>query len=67
KATPGSVIDYLETNFRKVTEDPEFHATAKEIYHPVIFRERKAFFQNMTDGYKMYGRLIQELNLKEQQ
>ena len=67
KGTPDSVIDYLETNFRKVTEDPEFHATAKEIYHPVMFRERKAFLKNMTDGFEMYGQLIEKLNLKEQQ
>ncbi len=34
KGTSGPIIDYLEANFRKVTEDRGFHATAKEIYHP---------------------------------
>jgi len=67
KGTPDSVIGYLETNFRRVTEAPEFHTTAREIYHPVMFRERKAFLQNMTDGFRMYGKLIEELHLKEQQ
>ena len=67
KGTPDAVIDYLETNFKKVTDDPEFHTTAKEIYHPVIFRERKTFLKNMTDGFAMYGELIEKLGLKQQQ
>jgi tripartite-type tricarboxylate transporter receptor subunit TctC len=66
KGTPESVVSYLESNFKKVTEDPEFHATAKEIYHPVMYRERKAFLKNMTDGFEMYGQLIDKLGLKDQ-
>ncbi|HSR11724.1 MAG TPA: tripartite tricarboxylate transporter substrate binding protein [Thermodesulfobacteriota bacterium] len=65
KGTPDAIVDYLEGNFKKVTEDPEFHATAKEIYHPVMFRERKAFLKNMTDGFDMYGKLIEKLDLKD--
>jgi tripartite-type tricarboxylate transporter receptor subunit TctC len=67
KGTPGPIIDYLEANFKKVTEDPEFHATAKEIYHPVMYRDRTAFLKNMTDGFEMYGQLIDKLGLKQQQ
>jgi tripartite-type tricarboxylate transporter receptor subunit TctC len=67
KGTPDAVVDYLEGNFKKVTDDPEFHTTAKEIYHPVIFRDRKAFLKNMTDGFAMYGELIEKLGLKQQQ
>ncbi len=66
KGTPESVVSYLETNFRKVTEDPEFHTTAKEIYHPVMYRDRTTFLKNMTDGFEMYGQLIEKLGLKEQ-
>lgn len=66
KGTPDSIIDYLEANFKKVTDDPEFHATAKDIYHPVMYRERKTFLKNMTDGFEMYGKLIDQLGLKEQ-
>jgi tripartite-type tricarboxylate transporter receptor subunit TctC len=61
------VVGYLEANFKKVTEDPEFHTTAKEIYHPVMYQERKAFLKNMTDGFEMYGQLIDKLGLKQQQ
>jgi tripartite-type tricarboxylate transporter receptor subunit TctC len=66
KGTPESVISYLEANFKKVTEDPEFHKTAKEISHPVLYRNRTVFLKNMTDGFEMYGQLIDKLGLKEQ-
>jgi tripartite-type tricarboxylate transporter receptor subunit TctC len=66
KGTPGPIIDYLEANFKKVTDDPEFHATAKEISHPVMYRDRKVFLKNMTDGFEMYGQLIDKLGLKQQ-
>ena len=66
KGTPGPVVDYLEATFKKVTDDPEFHAAAKDIDHPVLYRERKAFLKNMTDGFEMYGQLIDKLGLKEQ-
>ena len=64
KATPDTVVDYPEKAFKKMTEDPEFHQIMKDIVHPVLFRERKAFMQNMQDGFDMYGKLIKELNLK---
>jgi hypothetical protein len=40
------------------------HQIMKDIVHPVLFRERKTFMQNMQDGFDMYGKLIKELNLK---
>jgi tripartite-type tricarboxylate transporter receptor subunit TctC len=67
KGTPAPIVDYLEANFKKVTDDPEFHTTAKEISHPVMYRDRKAFLKNMTDGFEMYGQLIDKLGLKQQQ
>ncbi|HXZ39050.1 MAG TPA: tripartite tricarboxylate transporter substrate binding protein [Thermodesulfobacteriota bacterium] len=66
KGTPGPIVDYLESNFKKVTDDPEFHSMAKEIFHPVMYRDRKVFLKNMTDGFEMYGQLIDKLGLKEQ-
>jgi tripartite-type tricarboxylate transporter receptor subunit TctC len=66
KNTPEPVIDYLETAFRKTTEDPEFHSLMKDIIHPVMFLERKGFMKNMVDGYETYGKLIDALGLKEQ-
>jgi len=66
KGTPESVISYLEANFKKVTDDPEFHNMAKEISHPVLYRNRTAFLKNMTDGFEMYGQLIDKLGLKDQ-
>lgn len=67
KGTPDSVINYLETSFRKVTEEPEFHAVMKEIAHPVMFRDRKTFLKNMQDGFDTYGKLIDALGLKAEQ
>jgi tripartite-type tricarboxylate transporter receptor subunit TctC len=67
KGTPDSVIDYLETNFKKVTEDPEFHAVMKDIAHPVMYRDRKTFLKNMQDGFETYGKLIESLGLKGEQ
>lgn len=64
KDTPPAVIDYLEAAFKKTTEDPEFHQIMKDIIHPVLFRDRKAFLKNMQDGYDMYAKLVKELNLK---
>lgn len=64
KNTPDSIISYLETNFKKVTEDPEFHGTMKDIIHPVMYRDRKVFLKNMQDGFETYGKLIEALNLK---
>jgi len=64
KGTPGPVIDYLESAVKKMTEDPEFHQIMKDIVHPVLYRDRKAFLKNMQDGFDMYGKLIKELNLK---
>jgi tripartite-type tricarboxylate transporter receptor subunit TctC len=64
KGSPGPVIDYLESAVKKMTEDPEFHQIMKDIVHPVLYRDRKAFLKNMQDGFDMYGKLIKELNLK---
>ncbi len=64
KGTPDAIIDYLESAVRKTTEDPEFHGIMKDLVHPVLYRDRKAFLKNMQDGFEMYGKLIRELNLK---
>ena len=64
KNTPDSIISYLETTFRKLTEDPEFHTVMRDIIHPVMYRDRKAFLKNMQDGFETYGKLIEALNLK---
>jgi tripartite-type tricarboxylate transporter receptor subunit TctC len=64
KDTPGPVIDYLEAAIKKMTEDPEFHQIMKDLVHPVLYRDRKAFMKNMQDGFDTYGRLIKELSLK---
>ncbi len=67
KNTPDSIITYLETTFKKVTEDPEFHALMKDIIHPVMYRDRKVFLKNMQDGFETYGKLIEALHLKPEQ
>ncbi len=64
KNTPDSIITYLEANFKKVTEDPEFHSVMKDIIHPVMYRDRKVFLKNMQDGFETYGKLIKDLGLK---
>jgi tripartite-type tricarboxylate transporter receptor subunit TctC len=64
KDTPPAVIDYLEAAIKKTTEDPEFHQIMKDIVHPVLYRDRRAFLKNMQDGFEMYEKLIKELNLK---
>jgi tripartite-type tricarboxylate transporter receptor subunit TctC len=64
KGTPESIVDYLENAFKKVTEDSEFHQIMKDIVHPVLFRDRRAFMQNMQDGFETYGKLIKGLDLK---
>lgn len=67
KATPDAVIDTLESSFKKVTQDPEFHTLMKDIAHPLLFRDRKTFMKNMQDGFDTYGRLIDSLGLKGEQ
>lgn len=67
KGTPDAVIDYLESSFKKVTQEPEFATLMKDIAHPLLFRDRKTFMKNMQDGFDTYGRLIDELGLKEAQ
>jgi tripartite-type tricarboxylate transporter receptor subunit TctC len=66
KGTPGAVIDYLERTFKKVADDSEFQSVTRGIQTPVMYRDRKAFLKNMTDGFEMYGQLIEKLGLKEQ-
>ena len=67
KGTPDSVIDYLGKTFKKVTEEPEFHAMMKDLAHPVMFRERKTFMKNMQEGFDTYGRLLDAMGLKGEQ
>ena len=64
KGTPDAVVDYLEAACRKMTDDPEFHATMKDLIHASMYRDRKAFLKNMQEGFDIYGKLIKELNLK---
>ena len=66
KGTADSIITYLEGHFKKVTDDPEFQAIMKDIVHPVMYLERNAFLKNMTEGYEVYGKLIDDLNLRQQ-
>jgi tripartite-type tricarboxylate transporter receptor subunit TctC len=67
KGTPDAVVDYLESAFKKVTQEPEFHALMKDIAHPLLFRDRKIFMKNLLDGFDTYGRLIDDLGLKGEQ
>ncbi len=67
KGTPNSVITYLESTFKKVTADPEFHKAMKEISQPVLYRDRVEFARNLKSGYEAYGKLIDELGLKQGQ
>jgi tripartite-type tricarboxylate transporter receptor subunit TctC len=66
KGTPDSVITYLESTFKKLAEDPEFVETMKNIAHPVVYRDRQTLFKNVSDGYDVYGKLIDQLGLKQQ-
>jgi tripartite-type tricarboxylate transporter receptor subunit TctC len=67
KGTPDAVIDYLESSFKKVTQEPEFAVLMKDIAHPLLFRDRKTFSKNLHDGFDTYGKLIDELGLKGEQ
>jgi tripartite-type tricarboxylate transporter receptor subunit TctC len=67
KGTPDAVIDYLESSFKKVTQEPEFATLMKDIAHPLLFRDRKTFSKNLRDGFDIYGRLIDDLGLKGDQ
>jgi tripartite-type tricarboxylate transporter receptor subunit TctC len=67
KGTPDAVIDYLESSFKKVSLEPEFAVSMKDIAHPLLFRDRKIFSKNLRDGFDIYGKLIDELGLKGEQ
>ncbi len=64
KGTPDAVLDYLEAACKKVTDDPEFHATMKDLIHASMYRDHKGFLKNMQEGFDVYGKLIKDLNLK---
>lgn len=66
KGTPDAVINFLESSFKKVTQEPEFATMMKEIAHPLLFRDRNTFMKNMQNGFETYGRLINDLGLKNQ-
>jgi tripartite-type tricarboxylate transporter receptor subunit TctC len=66
KGTPESVVAYLEKGFKNLSEDPEFHAVMKDIFHPVMYQDRHVFLKNMLEGFEVYGKLIEELNLRQQ-
>lgn len=65
KGAPDSVITTLESTFKKLAEDPEFVKTMKNISHPVVYRDRQTLFKNVSDGYDMYGKLIDQLGLRQ--
>jgi tripartite-type tricarboxylate transporter receptor subunit TctC len=67
KGTPDAIVNYLEDTFRKVTQEPEFAALMKDLAHPLLFRDRKVFSKNLLDGFATYGKLIDDLGLKNAQ
>jgi tripartite-type tricarboxylate transporter receptor subunit TctC len=64
KGTPPEVIKYLTERFKKVSEDPEFIKTMKDIGQPVMFLPGPEFAKFLKEGFDQFGALIKEFNIK---
>jgi tripartite-type tricarboxylate transporter receptor subunit TctC len=64
RGTPPEVIQYLAERFRKVSEDPEFIKSMKDVGQPVMYLGPEDFRKYLREGYEQYGKLIKEFNIK---
>ena len=64
KGTPSEVIGYLSERFRKVSEDPEFIKSMKDIGQPVMYLGPEDFGKYLKEGFEQFGKLIKEFNIK---
>jgi tripartite-type tricarboxylate transporter receptor subunit TctC len=63
KGTAPEVIAYLTERFKKVSEDPEFINSMKDIGQPVMYQGSQEFGKYLKDGFEDYGKLIKEFNI----
>jgi tripartite-type tricarboxylate transporter receptor subunit TctC len=62
--TPPEVIEYLSSTLKKVCEDKDFKEIMASIYQPIDYLNTKDWTAFMQRGYKDYGDLIKELDIK---
>jgi tripartite-type tricarboxylate transporter receptor subunit TctC len=64
KGTSPEVIRYLAERFNKVSDDPEFVKSMKDIGQPVMYQGPQEFAKFMKEGFAQYGQMIKEFNIK---
>jgi tripartite-type tricarboxylate transporter receptor subunit TctC len=64
RGAPPEAIKYLAERFKKVSEDPEFVKSMKDIGQPVMYLGPEDFRKYLQEGYEQYGKLIKEFNIK---
>jgi tripartite-type tricarboxylate transporter receptor subunit TctC len=55
---------HLAERFKKVCEDQEFIHSLKDIGQPVMYLGPEDFGKYLKEGYKQFGKLIKEFNIK---
>jgi tripartite-type tricarboxylate transporter receptor subunit TctC len=61
--TPKETIEYLETTFKKVCDDPEFKKMMVDLDQPIMYQNSADFTKFLQQAYGDYGKLIKELNI----
>jgi tripartite-type tricarboxylate transporter receptor subunit TctC len=64
RGTPAEVIKFLAERFQKVSEDPEFVKSMKDIGQPVMYLGPEDFRKYLQEGFEQYGKLIKEFGIK---
>jgi tripartite-type tricarboxylate transporter receptor subunit TctC len=61
--TPKEVVEYLESTFKKICEDPEFKKIMADLDQPIMYQNGAEFGKFLQEASADYGRLIKELNI----
>ncbi|PRR75010.1 tripartite tricarboxylate transporter substrate binding protein [Neomoorella humiferrea] len=61
--TPKEVVDYLAGVLKKVSEDPEFKESMKNLYQPILYMGPEEYQKFFKEAYDYFGKLIKDLNI----
>lgn len=62
-AIPKETIAYLESTFKKVSEDSDYKKTMADLDQPNMYQDSATFSKFLQEVYGDYGKLIKELNI----
>jgi tripartite-type tricarboxylate transporter receptor subunit TctC len=63
-AIPSTTLEYLQTTFKKVSEDAEFKKIMADLDQPIMYQDSATFAKFLQQAYGDYGKLIKDLDIK---